>query len=174
MPSPAYFFPIKDNDESLTWRGVIKVPMRDCPTWALRGLFSHWHSPLLVKNDPHFCGHGAVSAPPDLGAHSISWCIASARDYARLSGAEEENVSRNWCPCQRGAPLPSSAEHVTSADWWITIPMWGAAPPLVPQLAALPPAANEELHMLQGETLSGPHLRRLNGYQTVLMLRQSW
>lgn len=26
----------------------------------------------------------------DLGAHSISWCIASARDYAALSGAEEE------------------------------------------------------------------------------------
>lgn len=31
-----------------------------------------------------------MSAPPDLGAHSISWCIAPARDYAALSGAEEE------------------------------------------------------------------------------------
>lgn len=31
-----------------------------------------------------------MSAPPDLGAHSISWCIALARDYAVLSGAEEE------------------------------------------------------------------------------------
>lgn len=31
-----------------------------------------------------------MSAPPDLCAHSISWCIAPARDYAALSGAEEE------------------------------------------------------------------------------------
>lgn len=44
----------------------------------------------MITNDPHFCGHGAVSAPPDLGAHSISWCIAPAHDYAALSGAEEE------------------------------------------------------------------------------------
>lgn len=31
-----------------------------------------------------------MSAPPDLGAHSISWCIAPAHDYAALSGAKEE------------------------------------------------------------------------------------
>lgn len=31
-----------------------------------------------------------MSAPPDLGAHSISWCIAPACDYVALSGAEEE------------------------------------------------------------------------------------
>lgn len=55
-----------------------------------------------------------MSAPPDLGAHSISWCIAPARDYAVLSGAEGEMFRETDVPCQRCAALPSFAEHVTS------------------------------------------------------------
>ncbi len=55
-----------------------------------------------------------MSAPPDLGAHSISWCIAPARDYAALSGAEEEMFRETDVPVSAGAALPSFAEHVTS------------------------------------------------------------
>lgn len=136
----------------------------------LQGLF-YWHWHLWVKNDPHFCGHGTVSAPPDLGAHSISWCIAPARDYAVLSGAEGGNVSWNWCPLSAlcGSPFFCRACHLT--DWWITIPMWRAAPPLSP--AHWPWQQMRSCICYRGNALLASFALaewKSNG----LMLRQSW
>ena len=55
-----------------------------------------------------------MSAPPDLGAHSISWCIAPARDYAALSGAEEEMFRETDVPVSAVRLSLLLAEHVTS------------------------------------------------------------
>lgn len=89
----------------------------DGPDLGLRGL-SYWHWHLRVKNDPHFCGHGTVSTPPDLGAHSISWCIAPPHDYATLSGAEEEMFRETDVPVSDGAALPSLSPSV-SPRWLV-------------------------------------------------------
>lgn len=132
----------KSKDESLTWIGIITLAL---PDLDLRGLF-HWHWHLWVKNDPHFCGHGTVSAPPDLGAHSISWCIALARDYAVLSGAEEEMFRETDVPVR--AVRLSLLSPSMSPHWLVNYHSnvkSGPAP--VPSSLAL--AANEELHMLQ-------------------------
>lgn len=55
-----------------------------------------------------------MSAPPDLGAHSISWCIAPARDYAALSGAEEEMFRETDVPVRPARLSLLFAERVTS------------------------------------------------------------
>lgn len=55
-----------------------------------------------------------MSAPPDLGAHSISWCIAPARDYAALSGAEEEMFRETDVAVRPTRLSLLFTEHVTS------------------------------------------------------------
>lgn len=117
----------------------------------LRGLF-YWHWHLWVKNDPNFCGHGAVSAPPDLGAHSISWCIAPAHDYAVLSGAEEEMFRETDVPVSAvrlSLLLPSMSPH-----WLVNYHSNVKSGP-APVRSSLALAANEELHMLQRRRSSG-------------------
>lgn len=56
-----------------------------------------------------------MSAPPDLGAHSISWCIAPAPDYAAaLSGAEEEMFRETDVPVRLARLSLLFAKRVTS------------------------------------------------------------
>ncbi len=155
--------------KSLTQSGIMKLPVR-LYDLGLQGLF-YWHWRLWVKNDPHFCGHGTVSAPPDLGAHSISWCIAPARDYAALSGAEEEMFRETDVPVSavRLSLLLPRACHLT--DWWITIPVWRAAPPLSP--AHWPWQQMRSCICYRGDALLASFASaewKSNG----LMLRQSW
>lgn len=105
--------------------------MESSAAWT-RGASPYWHWHLRVKNDPNFCGHGALSAPPDLGAHSISWCIAPAHDYAVLSGAEEEMFRETDVPVS--AARLSLLSPSMSPSWLVNYhsDVRSGAPPLSP------------------------------------------
>lgn len=55
-------------------------------------------------------------------------CVWLCRAFRCRGG----NVSWNWCPCQQLCGSPSFCRACQLTDWWITIPMWKAAPPLFP------------------------------------------
>ena len=118
------------------------MEVSDLDLWGL--FYWHWH--LWVKNDPHFCGHGTVSAPPDLGAHSISWCITPARDYAALSGAKEEMFRETDVPVSdvRLSPLlPSVSPH------WLVNYHSSVGTGSTPATSSLVLGAYKELNMFQ-------------------------
>lgn len=104
-----------------------------------------------------------MSAPPDLGAHSISWCIAPARDYATtLSGAEEEMFRETDVPVRLARLSLLFAKRVTALIG--ELPFRRDERPRPWPLLTGP---SWELHMLQGQR---SYLHWLNGNQMVLML----
>lgn len=108
-----------------------------------------------------------MSAPPDPGAHSISWCIAPPRDYAALSGAEEEMFRETDVPVRDGAALPSLPDAPPPP----TPPLPERVTPLIGEL---PLACDERAPPApQPSKLVGPHWQRQRGAACVRGRRRS-